>query len=384
MTSSIVDQQFLDLIYAMPFDASLWLEIMARVSDETGSMGAVLQSPPKVNGGKDFELYAFHNFRPEDMAYGIEHYSQSDPFSGPMLAKLSGNYQKIAHGFGAIGSLDALKGNGFWHDYQKRMGMGDVLGLILHEPAAQAWPVLSVVKKRDNEAFDPDQIANFQALAYHLRFATRLRFKLLELDNLASDVTAVFDHIPTPCALLGAQGNAVLINEAMADFVAGRSAISLSNGRFMSLTKRVDDELQRAIAMATRGVFGVRTGAEVVVPDDLGGKLVVLVTPAGERNAVIYDQRSACAALYVLRESVLGPDERQTRRLKAILRLSDQEAQVARDMMAGLAPEEIARLHDKSVLTIRTQVRSILTKNNLRRAGDLQAMRRLFDIDLMS
>ena len=378
------DSELLDMIYATPYDGGLWPDIMARISEGTQSIGAVLQSPPKVNGAGDFELYAAHNFRSDDLAYGMENYSQDDPFSGPMLARLGGDYDKVGHAFGAIGHLDNLKGNGFWHDYGRRVGMGDVLGLILHEPKGRAWPVLSVARRRDNEAYSEVQISRLQALSYHLRFATRLRFRLEALTPVAADIASVFDHIPTPCALLGMQGHAVLVNAAMTGFMSGQAALSLVNNRLSSVTKRIDDELQRAIAGATRGVRGVRTGAEVVVPDAKSGKLVVLVTPVGETNTFLFDRRSSCAAVYILAEGVTGADDQRLRRLRTILRLSDQEAQAARDLMGGLAPEEIARVHDRSVLTIRTQVRSILTKNNLRRAGDLQAMRRLFDIALQA
>ncbi len=136
-------RDLLDLIYAMPFDTGLWPKIMSRIVDLTGSMGAVLQSPALVNPAKTFSLYSAYNLDAEALIASVEPYAKDDPFSGSILASIAGDFGKVAHGFGAVGSLDTLARNPFWNEHMGAMAIGDLMALILHEPKDQAMPVLT-------------------------------------------------------------------------------------------------------------------------------------------------------------------------------------------------------------------------------------------------
>ncbi len=372
-------RDLLDLIYAMPFNTGLWPKIMSQMTDMTGSMGAILQSPALVSPIKAFSLYSAHNLDAEALIASVEPYAKDDPFSGPMLASIAGDFGRVAHGFAAVGSLDTLARNPFWNEHMGAMAIGDLMALILHEPKDQAMPVLTLVRQRGDEPYRAEAIARFQALAPHLRFATRLLFKVQSLDQASTGIQAALHQLPTPCALFGASGNVTFANQALSGLVSNVSSLQLVNGHFSAKAKATDDRLQQAIMLATRGARGGRTGSEIIVTDANDGRSVVLVTPLGEADPMWFEARPACAAAFVLGESLPAPDQRQIARLKATLNLSEQEAFIAKDLLTGLAPEDIAMVQGKSLLTVRTQIRSLLGKNNLRRVVDLQGMRRLFN-----
>lgn len=367
-------EELLNLVYAMPFDSGLWPDIMTRLSDMTGSTGAVLQSPTLVNPANRFALYESVGFDPTELARGVEHYSHLDPFSAPMMATLRGDFNQIAHGLGAIKSMDVLRSSPFWNEHLHRLGIGDFIALILHEPKNEAFPVLTLARRRDGETYTKEAIHTYQAFARHLRFATRLLFKVQGLEQASVDVQAAFDTLATPCALLGPLGQVAFANQALAALASRRHLLQLVGGRLSARAKPSDDRLQAAINQAVQN----RRGAELALTDANDDKVVVLVSPINDHNDHIFNTRAARAAVFVLTESPPAPNQNKLARLKAILNLSEHEALIAKDLLNGLAPEDIAMVQGKSLLTVRTQIRDLLRKNNLRRVIDLQAMRRLF------
>jgi DNA-binding NarL/FixJ family response regulator len=257
---------------------------------------------------------------------------------------------------------------------------GDTIALILQEPEDTAWPVLSLLKARDGEAFSNQDIGRFQALSYHLRFATRLRSRILAHGGIAPGVQAIFDFLPTPCALLNSGGTVLSINRAMDTLLRSEKTCGFVQKRFSAKDKATDDLLQRAIRQAAWGdIRGSRRGAAVTLADADGRKRVAVVTPIGDK-AVLFDGISdACAAIYVVSEAHGSP---RHDRLRTLLGLTAQEALTAADLIAGLAPEDIAAARQRSVATIRSHVNAIMRRNNFRRVGDLLAVSRLFQVEI--
>ena len=155
-------------------------------------------------------------------------------------------------------------------------------------------------------------------------------------------------------------------------------AIGLRERRLTALETATDNVLQRAIGKAIRGgPWGGRTGAEVSLPAFGQRPLLALIAPLGGDNPFTGEVGPARAAVYLL-------DQRQKidtgigeRRLRLVFGLTAAEGLVAGYIIAGASPEEIAETRGRSLHTVRAQVRSILSKADLRRIGDLQALRSL-------
>ncbi len=373
-----IDSDLLDLIYAVPFDVTQWTRILERLCALTDSMGAVLQSPALVNPDGSFALFTSYNLDLVKLHEGAARYGEHDPFSGPMLASLNGDFSRISHAFGAVPDRSVLRGNPFWEKHLRALGIGDFMALCLYEPKDQAFPILTLARRRNAGVYPEAALQVFQALAGHLRFATRLLFAVQSQEKASPDLRAVLDNLPLPCALIGPLGYAAYVNPAMNRLVGRRLPLQLVGGRLTARAKPADERLQAVIAKAIRSTGDRRQPADIALSDEYDNHLLMVVSPIGEGVRSILDLHSPCAVVFALSESPPAQLHEQLGRLKAVLKLSDQEALVAKDLLTGLMPEDIATLHGKSPLTVRTQIRSLLRKNNLRRVVDLQAMRRLF------
>lgn len=373
-----IDSDLLDLIYAMPFDVTLWTMILERLCGLTDSMGAVLQSPALVNPDGSFALFTSYNLDLVRLHEGAARYGEHDPFSGPMLASLNGDFSRVSHAFGAVPDRSVLRGNPFWKKHMRALGIGDFMALCLYEPKDQAFPVLTLARPRNAGAYSDAALQTFQGFAFHLRFATRLLFAVQSQEKASPDVRAVLDNLPVPCALIGPLGYAAYVNPAMNRLVGRRMPLQLVGGRLTARAKAADERLQAVIAAAIRGTDGIQRPTDIALSDDYDNHLLVVISSISGNSRNILDLYSPSAVVFALGESPPVQVHEQLGRLKAVLKLSEQEALVAKDLLAGLMPEDIATLHGKSPLTVRTQIRSLLRKNNLRRVVDLQAMRRLF------
>lgn len=124
-----------------------------------------------------------------------------------------------------------------------------------------------------------------------------------------------------------------------------------SEGRLVGTTHQATRELRALAASAL--ARGARTEA-IVLPGSSGSEVVVSATPLRPAPPVSETSPAALLLTALLRTASKSGEELQAR-----FGLTPSEVEVALMLGNGCSPKEIARARDKSVHTVRAQIRSI-------------------------
>ncbi|MEM1362288.1 MAG: alpha/beta fold hydrolase [Pseudomonadota bacterium] len=109
----------------------------------------------------------------------------------------------------------------------------------------------------------------------------------------------------------------------------------------------------------TSVAHGMTDRALINIPVLPGGRPVLITVTRGRRGTV------SCAAIMSVWCAEIETD------LEVSFRLSDVEIDIVRGLFEGLSPKDVARLRDRSIDTIRTQIRAVYSKTGARSVLDL-------------
>lgn len=252
----------------------------------------------------------------------------------------------------------------FARHHERRHVIGGMAGIT------EATPVL--VSRNDRAgAFDETHIRILQALMPHVQRALELRLRLARDGQTVSLTRAALDTLPVGVAVVDAGLKILFINDSAREYLAGPGAglVAMRSGRHagggVSLAAMSREEaggLRRLVASATSGGAG---GAMRITTRDAVAALTVAPAPPGLAAEVsgmeIFGAREGLALL-VLRslDQKVSP---QAEMLCDLFGLSRAEAEVAVSLTGGASAEDVARRRGVSLMTVRSQIRSILGKS---------------------
>jgi DNA-binding NarL/FixJ family response regulator len=143
---------------------------------------------------------------------------------------------------------------------------------------------------------------------------------------------------------------------------SGRVLMLRYRSKLATLSNEETARLHSLIANAATG----RMGGLMRV----AGSWVLQVVPSGVAQQNPFDPRSAhCALLFITPPKPQIPAD--WRQIQLALDCTRAEAQVAGDLVSGIAPNEIATRRNVSVNTVRTQIRVLLERTGLHRIAEL-------------
>lgn len=251
----------------------------------------------------------------------------------------------------------------FARHHERRHVIGGMAGI------AEATPVL--VFRNRTGAFDETHIRILQALMPHVQRALELRLRLTRDGQTVSLTRAALDTLPVGVAVVDAGLKILFINDGARKYLAdpGAGLVAMRSGRHagggVSLAAMSREEaggLRRLVTSATSGGAG---GAMRITSHDAIVALTVAPAPPGLAAEVsgmeIFGAREGLALL-VLR-SVDQKVSPQAEMLCDLFGLSRAEAEVAVSLTGGASAEDVARRRGVSLMTVRSQIRSILGKS---------------------
>ena len=362
-------EQVIDAIYAAAVDPSLWGPALEAVARYCGASGGSI-FVPRLPGAPLESLAAFIGYNyvpppPDVFAF----YAAQDCFSAGMMASVGGDYRKVASILGSRPSDEQLN-SAYYQDYCRMTDMGDAMSVLLRAPRpGQATPVLGLASPWGQGSIPPDRMARLQQLAPHLQRAMRLVFEVAPAAALDRALVQTAERSAAPMMLLRQDGRVVWLNPGGEALAVARRGLQLRNGRLGAVDADVNGRLQAVIGRALPPVFGpARVGGEVDV-EGPGGGVTCLVLPLGGDNPFRDGVGPCRAVVYLLAE---GPEAlRGGARLMRLFGLSRSECEVAIALMRGRSPEEISVERRRSIETVRTQVRAVLSKTGMSRVAEL-------------
>jgi DNA-binding CsgD family transcriptional regulator len=247
----------------------------------------------------------------------------------------------------------------FFADFLIPAGVGWSAGTSVTLP--EDLLVLSIERAWADGPVPQDALAALDRLRPHLARSALIAGRLaFEQTRTAVEALA---HLGFAAAAISRSGKVLLANQEFETDKTGAWRIGASD-RLVLSSETADTLLKDTVAR-----LGTTTGVRSIpIRPIAGAKLEAVMHVVPVRGAA-HDLFSRAGAILVVTRSTgakAGPDL-----IQALFDLTPTEALIARRLTAGETAEEIATATEKSILTIRTQLKSVLAKTGARRQSEL-------------
>ena len=351
-------------LYDAALDPRQWGPVAAQLAHtlKAGSAAVHVRSADQVD-----ILSRTPNFTDEDGEAYRSHYYSRDV----LVARAA------ARGMNQVLSNTDLMAEREWmeteiyRDYFARLGIHHITGSLL-TLSGDATGILSVHRDSRAKQFSAEDKAYIARLMPHVRNAIRIQ-NTLRTSTLEQQATRDFLERSTTALLVADRAGRLLMANSRGDTILERSnALTVIGGRITATRTSVQSRLMRLLEAAVDTAAGRSEagGGLLSIPAEHAPALSVAVTPLRpQRDGVgLADP----AALIFIRD----PGERVdiTSMLHDLYGLTRSEALLANGLVNGLTIDEIAYAHDVTLNTIRTQLKSVLTKTATSRQTELVAL----------
>ena len=266
----------------------------------------------------------------------------------------------------------------FYYDFarhhERRHMIGGMAGIT------EATPVL-VARGDDAGAFEETHVRLLMTLMPHVQRAIELRARLGRDDEAGALTRAALDALPVGVSVVDAGLKIRFINDLARRYLAGpdsglfslRSGPYAGSGVYLAAMSR--DEagvLRRLVASATSG----GTGGAMRVTSRNGAVVALMVAPTPQGLADDVSGSESSGTREPLALIILRPLNRkavpQADMLCEMFGFSRAEAEVAVALTGGASAEDVARGRGVSLMTVRSQIRSILGKSEADNLRDFE------------
>lgn len=250
-----------------------------------------------------------------------------------------------------------LEKEAIYNEFFYRLGLGHSAGTIAILPH-QDMLCISFERGRDRGPFDAEGLARLDALRPHLMRASLVtaRLGMEQIRTAVETLTAV----GLPAAAVSQSGKVIEANAAFADAV--HVWTTRGDNRLALFDAAADTMLRDGLAALDRANRSIPVRAEP------GGPMTAVIQIVPLRRLAL-DIFGNTAAMLVLSEPTTQLKDPSL--LLSLFDLTPAELDVARGVAAGLTVAEIARSRNRSVATVRNQLRSVMDKTASTRQADL-------------
>jgi DNA-binding CsgD family transcriptional regulator len=202
----------------------------------------------------------------------------------------------------------------------------------------------------------------------HLRRAALLHGELASMRVQLATFTGHLDRYPHPFLLTDADSRVLYANAAAREITALRDGLAIEAGRIMLMALKRHAEFREAISEIAAGRGLPLRSLEVARPSQKAPYRLLVMNVPISGALPLGVARPAAAVLVVDGDSRKEPD---LAILRELFSLTPAEARVTGRLALGRSVDEIALETGVSIETVRSQVRSILSKTGTTRQGEL-------------
>jgi DNA-binding CsgD family transcriptional regulator/PAS domain-containing protein len=258
-----------------------------------------------------------------------------------------------------------------YKDYFTPLGIHHIVGGMMTLPQ-NAVGVFSVHRDRRSKPFSAEDKANLTRLMPHVRNAIRIQ-QSLQTSSLEHAAARTFLERSTTALLVVDRAGRLLLASPKGEELLERSlALTVIAGRVVAAQMSAQHRLLGLIeaAVDTAAGRGEAAGGTLAIPVEHQPPLAVTVSPLRpQRDGIGLPEP---AALILVRD----PAERVdiTQLAFELFGLTRSEALLANGLANGLTIHEVALAHGVTLNTIRTQLKSVLTKTATSRQTELVSL----------
>ncbi len=238
-------------------------------------------------------------------------------------------------------------------------------GVVAREGEA-SW-VLSFGRPRRSGSITGRELALFGAILPGLRGALQLRHHLLVARSERDAASAAFDALRIGVIFLDGRDSPIGINRRAQAILDAADGLKLERGTLSASCSTDTARLRRLIGQAREAIH---TGGGMVAINRPSGRepLHAVVTPL-PRNHFYSGPRVATSVVFVMEREQGSPIDHEV--VRAQYGLTHAEAAVVEGLVRGLTLRQIAAERRASIHTVRTQMKSVLSKTGAGRQAEL-------------
>lgn len=345
----------IDLVYQAALDPERWPAVLHGLIAALGSTHASLfihdfdtQFVQADATGTMFRTVGFEDWA---VARYAEHYSALNVWAA--------NEERLSSGTVVTSSMlypdDKLTGTEFYGDWLRPQDLFYSLGGIVERRGAQASK-LSVLRARDQGAFDDTETAFLHRLYPHIRRACELNHRIARAEADGAIGRLAQRVAPLCLFALSAAGELLHANVQGEAWLRDSGILSVRQRRLIAAEPQHQSALRAALRRTVRD--GVPVHVNLGDSMNPGRCLTLMRMPPGERFAM---HGIRAELLGLLGDSVLRPLA-SNEQLAELFGLSPAEARLARALAEGESLDSLSQTRQVSRNTLRTQLQSALGK----------------------
>ena len=352
--------ELLEALYAAPLDESQWQVFLTRLCDMTYAKVGFLICSHSALGTLTLASGGWPT-PPEVARTYQEGYRYSDPVRQSLMR---------CPRIGVI-EVDELIPHETFIAYPMVRTIMLPFGLeygtcVVSSLCPRFFELISLWRTADRPFLDQDSVDLLEMLMPHLQNALKIRRTIRGSEMVARNAEALLNASETACILLDESGRILYLNEAAQGFVSASDGILVQDDRIVPVERSKRKQFHGLVTAARSADAGNPGGAIALGRGSSKRALQLHVSPLRLKTA----HRSSVRVLILATDPdrhISFPDAI----LRQLYRLTPAETELANGLLSGFSLEEIAAMRKVSESTIRSQMKSVFSKTDTRRQGDL-------------
>jgi DNA-binding CsgD family transcriptional regulator len=352
----------IDRIYAALVGEIGWDQFLQEVATCLPNGKATLFFHDADSGHGALSLNA--NFSAEAVAAYGSHFSKVNPWMRAAMNRPVG----LAVRAEQMLPRDSLLRSEFYADYLSPNGLGTAVGVTIHKEDRCSFMISVLGAEADDATVDAAR-ALLGQLAPHLRRAFTFYRRTPQAGAALHGGISVLDLLGIGVILVAGNRRICTCNKAAEAMVAKGDAVGEdSEGRLRFQSADATAALDRALDEIRLGVPRSLLHSRLL-PREGGQPLRIRFAQLAQSSAQVFF--SGAAALVLIEDPTVSASAERIESARAVYGLTAAELRVARRLVEGLTPTEIAAVDGVSLLTVRSQLKSIFAKTDTRRQADV-------------
>lgn len=361
----ITPESIIGGVYEAVGQPDKWQEVLYRIKEVTGAgSGCILSTSSASKRGN---VNCFHNIDPEWIAAYNDWYHQYDP-SPALLSEAPGR----VHVDPVTGPrLSDIRGDArvFYHEVMRPQRFRHTLHVGLSGTTERSLGMIFQRSPRQG-AFENQAVDALSRIAPHLQRALQLHARVQTVNGLSVGMAAVLDQTPMGVLLLGRAGHVLHANSKAERILQKTGALRITSTGLEAAGRNEQPRLKALIAAALGERLEPQCGAMIRLHDENGiPALRVQVTPLHvQAQGDPLAPGDVRAAVWVggYESMQLCPET-----LSLFYELTRAESELLARLVEGWTLSDIAGLRQVRESTVRTQLKTLMTKLGVSRQVDL-------------
>ncbi len=259
-----------------------------------------------------------------------------------------------------------------YNEYWRPRGLVTGLRMTVMIDPLGDYHAINLIRAGTTGPFDAEDISLARILVPHLQQAMVLQRRLRNADLVAASALAALDTLPAAMLLLDRQGRMLHANAVGAGLLSASDGLGASRNMLVAAAPALTSQLQALVARAAGADRQPpRSGALRLARPSGRASLVLLAVPFPHETEWHLPQGPAVLLSVTDPETMPLPPGKH---LAELFGLTDAEARLAADLLAGLSRREIAEQRGRGLSTVRTQLARLMTKTDVGRQSELMRL----------